>query len=274
MKILIAVDMEGISGVVNWDQVTPGHFEYARFRQLMTEDVNAAVRGAFAGGADEVVVADGHDGGNNLLIEALDRRARLNAGNRSPFAMVQGIAGGVNGVIFVGYHARAGSQNAILDHTWSSSSVANVWLNGVLVGEYGLNAAVCGHFNAPVLMITGDQTACSQAVDLLGALETVVVKRATGRKSAECRSPQENQQNIEAAASRAVGRLVAGKAPQPYRLPAPIQVEIEFFSSEMADRVMLLPDVQRGDARRVAFAYANMPAAYTAFRAAVALARG
>ncbi len=100
--------------------------------------------------------------------------------------MIQGVDQDVDGVIFVGYHARAGSQTGILDHTWSSRRVANLWLNDILVGEYGLNAAVAGHFNVPVIMLTGDQTACAQASDLLGNIETAVVKTAISRMAAEC----------------------------------------------------------------------------------------
>ncbi len=117
MKILIAADMEGITGVVHWDQVDSQHPEYQRFRRIMTGDVNSAIRGAFEGGADEVIVADGHDSARNILIEDLDPRARLNSGTPSPLAMVQGVDQGVDGAMFVGYHARCGAPNAILDHT-------------------------------------------------------------------------------------------------------------------------------------------------------------
>src|SRR5512143_4039607 len=99
--------------------------------------------------------------------------------------MVQGIDQGIDGVIFIGYHARAGTQNAILDHTWSSRRVANLWINETLIGEIGLNAAVCGHFSVPVIMISGDQSACQEAEELLGAVEKAVVKQASGRMSAE-----------------------------------------------------------------------------------------
>ena len=121
MKILIAADMEGISGVTHGDQTTPGHSEYARFRKIMTADVNAAVQGAYAAGAEEVEVTDGHWDGANLLIEELDSRARLNAGNGSPFSMVQGVENGVDGVFFVGYHACAGSKNAAITVSSTSS---------------------------------------------------------------------------------------------------------------------------------------------------------
>src|SRR5678815_648506 len=162
MKILIAVDMEGITGVTTWDHVTPGHAEYARFRRLMTPDVNAAVRGACEAFEAAVVVADGHWNGANILVEELDSRARLNTGSPSPFSMMQGIDESVDGVMFVGYHARNGTPSAVLDHTWSSKTVANVWLNDILTGEYGLNAALAGHFAVPVIMASGEQTACKQ----------------------------------------------------------------------------------------------------------------
>src|SRR4030067_2334390 len=185
MKILIAADMEGITGVTNWNQVDPDHSEDPRFRRLMTDDVNAAVRGVREGGANAILVADGHDRGTNILLEELDPFAHLVCGDYSPLAIIQGIDQGVDGVIFVGYHARAGSQNAILDHTWSSRRVAHLWLNDILVGEYGLNGAVAGHFNTPVLMLSGDQTACAQASELLGRIETGVVKTAMRRMDAE-----------------------------------------------------------------------------------------
>lgn len=127
MKVLLAADMEGVSGVVHWDQVNPDHAEYARFRKVMTGDVNAAIRGAFEAGADEVIVTDSHWNNRNILVEELDPRARLNTGGPSPFSMVQGVDSGVAAVMFVGYHARVGSQNAILDHMWLASWPCGRW---------------------------------------------------------------------------------------------------------------------------------------------------
>jgi D-amino peptidase len=271
MKILIAADMEGITGVTNWDQVDPTHAEYPRFRHLMTGDVNAAVRGAFEAGADDVVVTDGHELGTNILIEDLDPRARLNCGDFSPLAMSQGVEQDVDGVIFIGYHARAGSQNAILDHTWSSRRVANLYLNDTLVGEYGLNGALAGHFNVPVLMLTGDQTACSQASELLGEIETVIVKTALSRMAAECLPPQVTQPRIQDAAMRAVKRLQHGKAPRPFTFASPVRVTIDFNTSEQADQAALLPGSTRVDGRRLSFTADDMLAAYAAFQAAIAL---
>ena len=273
MKILIAADMEGITGVVHWDQVNTTHPEYARFRRLMTADVNAAIRGAFEGSADEVVVSDGHAYGRNILIEELDARARLNSGTPSPFSMVQGIDSGIDGVIFVGYHARIGSQNAILDHTWSDERVANVWINGDPFGEIGLNAAVAGHFGAPVLMISGDQTACAEAVALLGRVEAVVVKRASSRMAAELLHPSLTQTLIQEAAARAANRLRNGDAPKPLKVATPITLVIDFVQSEMADRAAILPGAQRVG-RHLAYTAEDMPAIYAVFRAALGMARG
>ena len=271
MKILIAVDMEGITGVTNWDQVTPGHPEYARFRKLMTQDVNAAIRGAIDAGADDIIVADGHWNGSNLLIEELDPRARLNSGSPSPFSMMQGIDESVDGVFFVGYHARNGTPNAILDHTWSSKTVANVWLNGILTGEFGLNGAVAGHFGVPVILATGDQTACAQIVEQLGEMETAVVKQATGRFAAECLSPQVTQEMIYMAATRAVQRLEGGDVPDPFVLDMPVRVIVEFFKSEMADLASRIPFTQR-DGTRVSLSMDEMASAYNGFRSMVMLA--
>ncbi len=271
MKILISADMEGITGVTNWDQVTPGHPEYERFRRLMTADVNAAVRGAFDAGADEVIVSDGHWNGSNILVEELDPRARLNSGSPSPSSMMEGIGQGINGVLFVGYHARHGSADAVLDHTWSSKCVANVWLNEKLAGEYTLNAALAGYYGIPVLMTTGDQTACAQITEQLGTVETALVKQATGRFAAECLTPNMTQELIEKCAHRAVQHLAKKNAPQPFIIKTPIKVTVELFTSDMADRSMLMPGATR-DGLMLSFVAEDMPSAYAGFRSLVSLA--
>jgi len=271
MKILIAADMEGITGVVNWDHVDPGHAEYSRFRRLMTGDVNAAIHGAFDGGATEVVVADGHSGGYNILIEELDPRARLNSGNIAPFAMMQGIGPDVQGVILVGYHARAGTPNAILDHTWSSRAIYNLYLNDQVVGELGLNASLAGHFGVPVIMVTGDDAVCREGAATLGDVETAVVKRTNSRMSAECLPPAATRELIKDTAMRAVLRLQSHAVPAPLKVKTPVKVTLEFTQSEMADKAARLPGSVR-DGRKITFTAPDMAAAYPAFRAASNLA--
>ena len=272
MKILIACDMEGITGVTSFEQVDPSTAEYQRFRRLMTGDVNAAIAGAFEGGADEVVVTDGHWFGSNILVEELDPRACLNTGSPAPLAMVQAVDAGVDAAFFVGYHARAGSQNAILDHTWSSSKVANLWLNGLLVGETGLNSSLCGHFNVPVVLVTGDQSVCQEARLWLTDVTTVAVKQASGRHAAEVLAPAVTAELIRSGAKTALERFKAEGLPRPVELLTPIKVTVEFIYSDMADQATLLPKSARLDGRRIEVTCDSMLDAYHAFRAAVTLA--
>ncbi len=272
MKLLIACDMEGISGVVNWDQVDPGNPEHKRFCKIMTADVNAAIQGAASGGATEILVADGHWNSTNILLEELDPRASLNSGSPTPLSMVQGIDSGVDAAIFIGYHARVGSLHAVLDHTWSSIRVTNVWLNGRLVGEFGLNGAVCGHFGVPVLMVSGDQTVCAEAKEWVPGVETAVVKKASGRYAAECLPLSTSQELIRETATRSVNRFLAGDSPTPLRVKTPVKVEIEMASTQMADMAVVLPGAQRVDGRKLAYEAEDMVKAYLAFRGMVALA--
>lgn len=272
MKLLIAVDMEGITGVVTWNHVDPSHAEYQRFRRLMTQDVNAAIRGAAEAGVDEIVVSDGHWNSDNILIEEIDPRARLNSGTPSPFSMVQGVDEGVDAAFFIGYHARMGTEKAILDHTWSSARVQNVWLNGRLTGEFGLNASVCGHFGVPVLLLSGDQAVNREASEWAPGIENVVVKRASSRWAAELLPPAVTQEMICQAASRAVQNYQAGKGPAPLQPGQPVTVAVEFLYSEMADKAILLPGSKRLDGRKIEFVSPDMPTAYQSFRAAATLA--
>ncbi len=269
MKILVAADMEGVSGVTHWEETDPACKDYGRFRKIMTDEVNAAIEGAAEAGANEFVVVDGHGEGTNILIEALDLRAKLNSGGASPMSMMQGIDKKTAGVLFIGYHARGGSQSAVLAHTWSSGRIANVWLNNKLVGEYGLNAALAGHFNVPILMISGDQTACSQAVELIGRLETVIVKKASGYFSAECLPPKITLQMIKKASRRAIQNLIKGESPKPFQVNSPVLVKIEFRQPESADRAVRLPGAKRLDDLQICFTVRNMIEAHAGFRAAV-----
>lgn len=272
MKILIAADMEGVTGVVHWDQVNPSHPEYPRFRHLMTADVNAAICGAFNAGASSVSVTDGHNNSRNILLEELDPRAVLNSGTPMPLSMVHGVDQGVDGVFFIGYHGRMGAQNAILDHTWSDERVANLWINGRLFGESALNGGVCGHFDVPVIMLSGDQTVCAEATSFFGDIETAVVKKAIGRMAAECYPPAVTSKIIEQAAGRAVARLKIGQAPLPFKVQSPITMLLEFVQSEMADKAMLMPGAVRLEDRKVQYIAADMVTIYFAFRTLLALA--
>jgi D-amino peptidase len=151
--------------------------------------------------------------------------------------------------------------------------VSNVWLNDLLTGEYGLNAAVAGHFGVPVIMASGDQTACEQISELLGDIETAVVKQAVGRFAAECLPPQVSQELIYTAAHRAVERLAEDDVPEPFVMDTPIRVTVEFPSSDMADRAATMPFTER-EGTCVSFTASEMTVAYKAFRSMVSLAAG
>jgi D-amino peptidase len=271
MKILVSADMEGITGVTTWDQVTPGHPEYERCRRLMTADVNAAVRGAFEGGASEISVADGHWNGSNILVEELDPRAWLISGSPSPLSMMQGIDDGVDGAMFIGYHARHGTAQAVMDHTWSSTCVHHLWLNDQLAGEYTLNAALAGQYGVPIVLASGDRAACDQISLLITSLETAVVKTASGRHSADCLPPEVSHPQIQAKARQAVERLTRNEFPAPFVLPKPIRLRIEFQTSDMADRASLWPRSRR-DGLQLALTADDMLEAFQAFRGTVNLA--
>jgi D-amino peptidase len=264
MRVLIAVDMEGISGVVHWDHVKPGHFEYARFREIMTAEVNAAIDGALDGGATSVIVTDGHNDGRNILIEQLRAPARLNSGSPAPLSMVEGVQQ-ADRVFFVGYHARANTPDAILCHTWTDQ-VRGVWLNDREVGEIGLNAAVCGSFGVPVVLITGDQAAIQEASELLGPIETVVVKKASGRMSAECLPVEETRPAIRHAAAHALVRQI-----DPLIVDTPIRLRVTLTRPDQIDRALRVPGSCRVDGVTIEWMGDDMMSVYHAFRAIAGL---
>lgn len=265
MRVLIAADMEGISGVVHWDHVTPGHFEYARFREIMTGEVNAAIDGALDGGATSVIVTDGHGDGRNILVEKLRAPARLNSGSPAPLSMVEGVQN-ADRVFFIGYHARANTPEAILCHTWTDQ-VRGVWLNDQEVGEIGLNAAVCGSFGARVALIAGDRAAVQEAIDLLGPIESVVVKSANGRMSAECLPVEETRTAIRHAAAHAMVRQIP-----PLIISAPIRLRVELTRPDQIDRALRVPGSRRLAGAALEWIGNDMVSIYHAFQAIAGLA--
>jgi D-amino peptidase len=266
-KLLISADMEGIAGVVTGNHTSSTHEEYKRFRKLMTAEVNAAIEGALAGGADQIVVNDSHGGMTNILIEEMNPAAELISGSPKPFGMMQGIGPDVDVVFFVGYHAASGTGAAILEHTWSGS-VVQVRLNDQMVGETGLNAALAGAYGAPVVLVAGDKAVTEEARALLGEIETVAVKEGVTRTAAQCLHPQVAQERIRQAAERALQLKVARV---PLALSVPITLHIVFQRAAHADMAELVPGSQRVDGRTVAWTGEDMPMVYKTFRAMTSL---
>ena len=267
MNVLISVDIEGISGVVSADAVTNTHHDYDRFRRLMTAEANAAIEGALRGGAQSVIVSDAHGSMTNILIEELNPAAELATGNPKPLSMMQGIGPEIAAVFLVGYHAAAGTQAAVLDHTYSGGTVFQVSLNGRPVGEMGLNGALAGSYGAPVKLVTGDRATTEEARLLFGAIETVAVKDGVARTAARCLHPRIAQERIRQAAQRALALSVP-----PLVVAPPLSIKVIFQRSAHADMATLIPHSRRPDARTVEWTGDDMPTVYRTFRAMVALA--
>jgi len=181
-KVYVSVDMEGISGVTCSGQTLPGGARYAEGRRLMAEDMNACVAGCFAAGATEVVIRDGHGGGSNVDPAAIDARATLIQGTAAPY--MEG-ADGAEAAILLGFHAKARTPGALLHHTFSSSAVQGVWLNGREVGEVGVLAAILAEHKVPVVMVSGDDKVCAEAREWIPGAVTGETKKGTGSQSAE-----------------------------------------------------------------------------------------
>jgi len=271
MKVLISVDMEGITGVVSLSHTDHTTAEYQRFRRLMTGDANAAIEGARAAGATDIVVNDSHGNMDNILIEELNPAASLISGSPKPFSMMEGIGPDVDAAIFIGYHARAGSAPAIHDHTWSSTTIYNATLNGKLMGEIMLNAALAGHFRVPVVLVTGDQLATTEAREVLGDVETATVKIARGRSAADCLPPAKTAPIIRQAAQSAAQKALERKC-APFVVQPPITLGIEFMRSIQAERAELMPGAKRTGARSVEWVGEDMASVYRTWRAFVYLA--
>ena len=259
MNLLISVDMEGVAGVVSTDHTSSNHKEYERFRRLMTAEANAAIEGALAGGADRIVVNDSHGSMTNILVEEVNRSAELISGSPKAFGMMQGIGPDVDAVFLVGYHARSGTGAAILEHTWSGG-VVEVRLNGLAVGEMGLNAALAGAYGAPVVLVTGDKAVIEEARTLLGNTETVAVKDGVTRTAAQCLHPEVAQERIRKASERAVGLDVS-----PFVVSSPITLQVVFQRATHADLAALIPGTSRVGGRTVEWKDEGMTAIYRAF---------
>ena len=182
-KVFISVDMEGIAGLVNSESTGRSGADYGYFRRIMSAEANAAVLGAFDAGASEVVVRDSHGSARNILPDLLDPRARLiRDWSGGPLSMVEGIDESFDALVFIGYHARAGTPDAIIDHTMSGN-VTDFAMNGVSLPEAGINALIAGLFGVPVVFVAGDQAICDQVTGLFGDVRTVAVKQGIGAAS-------------------------------------------------------------------------------------------
>ena len=235
MKIYIITDLEGVSGVVTFNDagrdtnMSGPRYEAARL--LLTEDVNAAVQGALDGGATDIIVNDGHGSGSNFVMENLHPGAKYFTGC-GRVSVLDGLDESTDAVILVGYHAMSGTQKAVLDHTQCSITWRRYFINGIETGEIGQMAAIAGHFNVPVVCVTGDLAATIEAKAFLGDVETVAVKEGRSRTSAVCLAPKKARELIRAGVKRSLGKI--GKI-KPYKIKIPSEIKLECATTDVAD---------------------------------------
>ena len=255
LKIYISADMEGVVGVVTGEQLGPSGFEYNRFREFMTQEVNAAIEAAFEAGATEVVVSDSHGNGQNLLMEKLPKNIMLVRSWPHPLMMMQGIDETFDGVIFIGYHSSTTNPEGVRAHTISSARLADIRLNGVSMPEAGINAAIAGQFNVPVIMVSGDDAIVKEATALLGDIEGAVVKWAYGFHSAKTLMPEAAYDLIREKVKKAIGRI---KDFKPYKLKTPVQLDVRFKNYRPSEVLSYLPIVERTDAHSIRYVGKDM----------------
>ena len=241
LKVFISVDMEGVTGVANWEDVSRDGKDYDLFRNIMTMEVNAAIEGAAAAGATQIWVRDAHGSARNILPQVLDRRATLvRDWSGGPKSMMEGIDETFDAAIFIGYHAKAGTPDSLLEHT-SSGSVTDFSVNGISMPEGGYNALIAGLYGVPVVFAAGDRTLCDQLGSLLGEVETVPTKEGIG-SAAVSPHPEVTREQIRAGVEKALGRL---ESFEPYRLEAPYTLVVKLKSEETVHKGSHYPGAKR-----------------------------
>lgn len=269
LKLFLSADMEGISGVATGAQLQKDS-EYQRFRRLMTADVNAAVEGAFRGGATEIVVADGHGNMSNILVEDLDPRVRLVSGSNRVMCQLEGLDSSYDGILFVGHHGReGGSERTVINHTLAGVAITRLAVNGKTVGETELNSFVAGSLGVPALLITGDDAYVAEVRETLPDISAAVVKRGLDRFSAELLPPVTAHERIRDAAEAGV-RGAASRSP--LRPELPVTFEIEFKSTAQAHMTMTIPIVEQVGPKTIRFTQGDMVTAYKLFWGCVIIA--
>ena len=242
MKIYISADMEGVSGIVHPEHTGFNGRRHHEARMLMTGDINAAVDGAFAGGATEVIVCDGHSNGRNVVLEEFDPRARLAWGRQNRrLGQVHGIDGSFAALVMVGFHARAGTPG-VLNHTINSGVIQQFRLNGETYGEVEINAALAGVFGVPIAFVSGDDRVVAQSKASFPAIETVTTMESVGTYSALLHAPKAARKMVRDGVERAMGRLGDMTA---LKLDGPYTLEIDFKDTAMAETAALVPGVEK-----------------------------
>jgi len=242
-RIFISVDMEGLAGAMSGQQVSHDGIDYPRFREFMTEEVNAVIDGARAAGTTQFVIADSHGNKQNLLIDHLPDGVEVVSGDPRPLSMMQGIDDGkYDGVIFVGYHASASNIQGVMAHTMSGGTVFEMLINGQAATEGLINAAIAGEYGVPVIMVSGDDAAVEEVANAVGDMERAAVKRAINARSGITMTPAAAQALLREKAEAAVARIGDFK---PFKIGSPVTLDLTFRRPERAEILSWLPIVER-----------------------------
>jgi D-amino peptidase len=257
LTVYISADMEGVVGVVTGAQLGPGGFEYAKAREYMTQEVLAAIRGARAAGATEILISDSHGNGQNLLLDELPSEVIVVRSWPRPLMMMQGIDASFDAAIFIGYHAGTTNPDGVRAHTMSSGRLADIRLNGQSVPEGGINAAIAGHFGVPVVMVSGDDAAVAEVSHVVGDIEGAVVKWNNSFHSARTLMPEAAYRLIEQKVETALRRLDDF---EPVELETPVTLDVRFKNYRPSQVLAYLPIVERTDAHSIRYVGEDMVA--------------
>jgi D-amino peptidase len=268
MKVFLSSDMEGTAGVVDWEQCVGDGPQAAAGRELLLAEVNAAIEGALAGGATEIVVNDSHSTMRNLPPAALAGQASYISGSFKPLYMMQGLDDSFDAVLFVSYHGSIGAP-AGLSHTYNPRAVMEARLDGVVTGEAGINALVAAHYGVPVVLVTGDRVACEETAAIIPGVHTAVVKEPVSRIAAHSLHPARACALIRETAEQAV-RAAAGAAPPPL---SQATLEVSVRTTDVAEAASWVRGVERTGPRELRFAGDNPLATFRSFCAAILLTR-
>lgn len=259
MKVYISADIEGISGVVDRSQLSPKGYDYLRARKLMTEEVNAAVKGAKSSGAFLILVNDSHGPMTNILIEDLDEDVRLISGNQKPLGMMEGIDATFDAALLIGYHARH-NTSGVLAHSYDGAVISEIRINGNAVGEFEFNSLIAGYYNVPVAFVSGDDVLKGQVTAFNKDIETAVVKFTHSRYTAECIQPSKVHKLLEETIhDTLVDKL---KFIKPCSVEGPVELEVAFMNSGMAEISLFVPGVELIAPNRVKYSAKNIIEAY------------
>jgi len=268
MRVFVSVDMEGVAGIVDWEQCRGPGRAYDEGRELLLGEVNAAIDGAVEGGATDVLVNDAHSVMRNLPPGGLRGRASYLAGSHKPLYMMEGLDDSFGAVLYIGYHGSMGSAG-VLSHTYNPRAVHEVRIDGRVAGESGLNALVAAAYGVPVVLVTGDQTVGPEAEPFCPDLEVVEVKRAVTRFAAESLHPDHARERIQGGARRAVERAGSIAAPS---FADPVTVEVEWRTADQAAMAAWVGGSVGG--RTTTLTGSDPLAVYRSFVAQVLLTRG